>query len=651
MKKIILYTLLAGAAILALPSCIEDSRENYMVDDSISLVYDDPVIPVSVYSGSCTISIQKAGKGKTAAAVTVALGADSLAEWNADEGNDQKYEQIDPGLVSFSSEKVEFSADEVRKTLTVNWDPAKMIAALHAENQVIPVTLNWSDISINPDRALVLVNVLNSTAAFASSGSTVTAKENASEKGEVSVKFKLDHALPTDISLSYSIDNSLIADYNAAKGTSYTQAPDGLIAAGEAVIPAGKTDVFATIPVNTEKLFNGGTMMDFRTHVVPLRLTKTSIDGVILGEGVYYLLVNSPYAGATFSLIWGLYSTESNWAAAYGLPSGADRNLALDANWVYLPCAVAPSAGGKAEITAISVSDPETTKMVNCSGMEEATLTSACVRTIDKGNGTLMLVATGAAENDFPFYAWTDGIDNPPTRTSLQCTWRRGGDRFEYHGTWADGELYVHSYQGHFATRYKIENGSFVKTEEGTFNGTDRALVNMLTTDTGFGGFYKYPGQDQMVFTTSDVSAFITMMDSYVNPGDGQKAWETAREEFPGADLTWGYRCFTYRGEKYIAYTSVDKDDDVKEDGVTPYTTLQRARLVVVKDKGGYKASLLGDEKDIVFEAPIQGPEFTSFAIAPPISKQGDCAVCVLGDKVLIAAGVQGLGLVLYKME
>ena len=108
---------------------------------------------------------------------------------------------------------------------------------------------------------------------------------------------------------------------------------------------------------------------------------------------------------------------------------------------------------------------------------------------------------------------------------------------------------------------------------------------------------------------------------------------------------------FSYSGESYIAYVSYDKNDALKEDGVTAYTTMQRARLVVVKDKGSFKASLDGENRDIIFEAPIQGEEFTDLAVAPPVSSQGDCAVVVLKDKVLIAAGAQGLGLSLFKME
>ena len=473
---------------------------------------------------------------------------------------------------------------------------------------------------------------------FASSGSTTVAKEDPSEDGEVSVKLRLDHAVPRDISVSYSVDNSLVDVYNAEKGTNYGTAPTAYVQTGEATIPAGASDVFTTIKLKTSALFNGGKMMDFRTFVIPVRITGTSLNGLIISEKIYYLLVNSPFAGATVSRIWGTYSLENLWMLEYGLPSGADRNLATDGNWVYLPYAV---GGSTAKITAISVNDPSTVKQVNTTGFEPATITTACVRVIDKGNGSTMLIASGAGENVFPFYAWENGIDEPPTVYKLECTWRRGGDRIEFHGSWQDGTLYTHSYQGTFTTSYKVSGGTFEKTT--------RTLIDVPYT--GFGGFYKYPGQDQMIFASSDASAFITLTGGTHKAGDGQDIYDTAKEPFDGADLSFGYNVFTYRGEKYIAYTTIDKNDDLKEDGVSTYTTRQRARLVIVKDKGGFKASLDGENKDIVFEAPIQGEEFNHMAIAAPVSAQGDCSVRAFSDKVIIAAGVQGLGLSVFKME
>ena len=613
-----------------------------MVPDSVSLVFDDVVVPVSVYAVRHNISVLKSGKGDSSAWATIGFTSEGLAKYNADESNDGTYKELASKLVKFSTDRVSFEPSDVRKVLSVSWDVDDMVQALAGDDYVVPVGLLGSDVTVNEGRDLILLNILNSTASFASSGSTVVAKETAQENGEVTIKFKLDHAMPQDLAVKFAVDNSLAEAYNTEKGTDYGTAPNGYVQVPTegAVIPAGSSDVFVTVTLKNSVLFGpDGQMSNFRTLVVPLKITETSVKGVKVSEAAYYLLVNNPYAGASFSRIWGRYSTTGHlWMTDFGLPSGADRDFAMDNDWVYLPYSV---GGSTAKITAVSINDPETTKLVNCEGFKSATITTACVRVIDKGNGTKMLIASGAAENNFPFYAWENGIDNPPTVYTLECTWRRGGDRIEFHGTWADGVLYTHAYQGVFTTSYKVTGGTFEKTT--------RTLVDVPYT--GFGGFYKYPGQDQMVFASSDAAAFMTLTGATHKAGDGQDIYDTDREAFDGADMTYGYNVFTYRGDKYIAYTAVDQMDQLKEDGITYYTTKQRARLVVVKDKGGFKASLLGDNKDIVFEAPIQGESFEDIAPEPPMSVQGDCAVSVFSDHVIIAAGVQGLGLSVFKME
>lgn len=638
MKKILVYI----ASALCLASCIEDSRNSNMVPDSVSLVFEETVVPVSLYAGTQEISVLKSGKGSSAAWAKVGFSSEGLARYNADDRNDGKYKELSSSLVSFSTDKVDFQASDIRKLLSVSWNVSDMVKEVAGDDYVVPVGILGSDLTVNEGRDLILLNILNSTAAFASTGSTVVAKETASENGELTLKLKLDHPMPIDLNVRMAMENTLVAAYNAEKGTDYGAAPMGFVQfpSEGVLIPAGASDVFATLTLKTSALFGpDGKMSDFRTLVVPIKIIGTSVDGVKKSDAAYYLLVNNPNAGASFSRMWGRYSTDGHlWMTDYDLPSGADRDFAMDSDWIYLPYSV---GGSTAKITAVSITDPETTKLVNCTGFKTATITTACVRVIDKGDGTPMLIASGAGENEFPFYAWENGIDNPPTVFTLECTWRRGGDRIEFHGTWADGTLYTHAYQGVFTTSYKVSGGQFVKTT--------RTLVDVPYT--GFGGFYLYPGQDQMVFASSDASAFVTITGTTHKAGDGQDIYDTAREEFAGADMTFGYNVFTYRGDKYIAYTAIDKMDQLKEDGISYYTTYQRGRLVVVKDKGGFKASLDGENKDIVFEAPIQGEDFALMAPAPPVSLQGDCAVRVFPDKVIIAAGVQGMGLSVFKME
>ena len=631
MKKIIITSI----AVLALAaSCIEDSRNNFMVDDTLSLVFDEQVVPVSVHAGKATVSVLKAGKGSRSADVTLGVSASALSDFNAENGT--AYSQIGTSEYSFTASSVSFKPEEMTKTVGIEWNPASLISSLDGANSVIPVVIEEGSISVNEKRNLVLLNVLNSTVRLASSGSTVLAPESASENLTVSVKLAVDFPLPEDLQITLAVDNSLIAAYNAEKGESADAAPDGyaVLPTEGVTIPAGGSDCFATLTLNNSALFSGSKMISFDTILVPIKISATSVSGLQISDSAYYLLVRSPFGGPSVSRVWGLYSTAGHlWTEAYGLPAGADRNLTLDADWVYLPYAV---GGSEARITAISTSDPDNKKLVNCSGFVTNTITTACVRVIDKGDGTTMLTASGASDNSFNFYAWPSGIDSAPTVYNLQCTWRRAGDRYEVHGTWADGMLYAHAYQGTFSTRYEIKNGAFTKT--------DRTLVNVPFT--GFGSLYKHPDSGQMLFASSDTSAFMTPTGTTYKAGDGQDIHDMTIESFSTARLTYGYRPFTLKGEKYIAFTALDRNDG--EDGST---TMKRARLVIVRDKGGFKASLDPDNMDIFFEAPLQGETFESLAPEQPTVNVGDCAVFLSGGSVLIAAGYQGIGVSLFKME
>lgn len=629
MKKILFVSIVLS--VLAV-SCIEDSRNNFMVEDALSLVYDEPVVPVSVYAGSCTISVLKSGKGTTPASATLGVSTEALDAYNAE--NSTSYTPISSSSYSFASSSITIKAEEMTGKVQIEWDPKTLQPALNGGLSVIPVVITDASLDINQKRNLVLVNVLNSEVGLASSGSTAVASEDPLEDLEIQIKVALDFPLPEDLNVNFDVDPSLIAAYAAEKGldaiapfAGYVRFPDKVVS-----IPAKSSDIFFTLTLKNSVLFDSnGKMKNFNTIVAPIKITGASISGVSISDRVYYMVVKSPFSGASVSRIWGKYSSTHLWSEDYGLPSGADRTMTLDADWVYLPYSV---GGDVAKITAISVGDPETTKLVNCTGFKSNTITTACVRVIDKGDGTTMLTASGANGDSFAFYSWEDGIDNAPKCTELQCTWRRGGDRYEIHGTWADGTLYAHSYQGTFSTRYEIKNGQFTKT--------DRTLVDVPFT--GFGGIYKHPDYDQMIFASADTSAFVTALSTTHKAGDGQDIHDMQYEKYPGGRLTFGYRPFTFKGDKFIAFTTMDKTEAGQPD-------VLRARLVIVSDKGGFKASLEADNMDIVYQAPLQGEDFESEAFEAPSVMQGDCAVCVLSNKVLIAASFQGIGLSVFKME
>lgn len=642
MKKIFAYFTLA-ALTAALTACIEDSRDNFMVEDMLSLVYEDPVTPASVYAGTCTVAVLKSGKGKSAGKAVVGTSSGALAAYNLSEEATAAYSALDASNFTFSDTELHFQASDLRKTFTVNWDPDQVVPLLDSDLKVLPVVIVEGSLPVNEDRDLLMINLLKSTVSFAAGGSTVLAKETATEDGEVRIKVKLDRTIPKDMTITITVDNSLVAAYNAAKGTDYPKAPDGYAAlpAEPVTIAKDDPDTYFTLSLKTSKLFGtDGKMMDFKTLVVPLRITATSINGVEISDQAYYLLVNSPFAGATFSRIWGKYSIDKLWTQGYAdIPDGGDRTLATDGTWVYFPYAI---GGSTAKITAISVNDPDITKQVNFTGATANTITSACVRVIDKGNGSPMLIASGANASEFAFYAWENGIDSAPTKWGLKCSWRRHGDRIEYHGTWADGQLWAHSYQGTFDSYYEFKDGKFVDLDPK--NGHLLADVPYE----GFGGLYRYPGSDELLFASSDWGAFVTPTGS-TRIADVFTVKETTREDYAAATLSFGYTVFTFRGDTYVAYTSFDNDEINSQNN--PYPSKLRARLTVLEGQGNWRKTVGAETRKVIFEAPLQGENFEDKAKAVPTSAQGDCSVRVMGDHVIIAAGAQGIGASVFKME
>ena len=642
MKKFFHYILLATVLLMS-ASCIEDSRNNYMVPDTLSLVYDEVVTGVSIYAGECNVAILKSGKGQSKATATIGTSNEALTAFNASEEATAQYKMIPASNFFFSEDVVTFDASDLKKDITMTWNPDLLCKLVNSDTQVLPVSILNGSLDINQSRNLLALNFLKSTVGFATTGSTVLAKEDKNENGEVQVKIKVDRTIPKDVEVTYAIDNSLIAAYNAEKGTEYEQAPDGYVVlpSAPAKIAAGTFDVYSTITLNTQKIFGtDGKILNFRTLIVPLKVTASSLNGVLLSDQVYYLLINNPLAGATVSRIWGKYSIDKLWTQGYAdIPDGGDRNLALDGQWVYVPYAV---GGSTAKITAISVDDPATTKQVNFTGATANTITSACVRVIDKGNGAPMLIGSGANASEFAFYAWENGIDSAPTKFGLKCSWRRHGDRIEYKGTWTDGQLWAHSYQGTFASYYEFKNGQFVELDPKY----GHLLVDLPYA--GFGGPYWYPGSDEMLFASSDWGAYFSLKGT-TRTADVFTVKETVREDYGDATLTFGYHVFTYRGDTYIAYTAYD-NDLVNSQG-NPYPSKQRARLIVLEGQGSWRKSLDESTRKVVFEAPLQGENFEDIAVAASSSAQGDCAVYVQPDKVLIAAGAQGIGISLFKLE
>ena len=102
----------------------------------------------------------------------------------------------------------------------------------------------------------------------------------------------LDNAISTmDLTVNYTIDNSLVDAYNQANGTNYLAAPDGFatLDATSSQIAAGETAAKFSGKINSDKLFTGSNLDIVGDLLGPVRITSASLDGITVTTEVMYV--------------------------------------------------------------------------------------------------------------------------------------------------------------------------------------------------------------------------------------------------------------------------------------------------------------------------------------------------------------------------
>ena len=169
MKKIFFCIL----SLLAAAGCIRDDRNYHMVDDSFSFTARQTLLQTSVHTGSCPVGIAKNGKGQTAAAVTVSTSgaacAEALDKYNGEHGT--AFVALPESAYTLSDTRIPYEAEDVVKDLTVSWDPAALAEQIgDSPDYVIPVVVSSSDLTVNPDKDFVLIQVLRSSLSVTQTG-------------------------------------------------------------------------------------------------------------------------------------------------------------------------------------------------------------------------------------------------------------------------------------------------------------------------------------------------------------------------------------------------------------------------------------------------------------------------------------------------
>lgn len=659
MKKTIIWL----AAVLLLTGCIRDERDNFMVPDSFGINADDLLQETSVHTGNYVLGISKSGKGQASGKVSISLAETALPDYN--QAHETDFKAVLPSLVSFDQEMLDFAVEDVTRTFTISWDPELMAQFIAEDTRyVIPLRIQSQDLTVNEGRELVLLHLNRSGISVPQTNVSRVVEAKDVEPGPGGEQPELQETLILDVNLKPAvkylglsfpvcIDNSLIDSYNQAHQTSYVPAPDGLVTLldNDAVIEEGAIGGNFRVLLDKSVLLKDGQLGEFPDYLIPVRLQREKLTASLHGEDfdlkglsygnlVTYISFSyyAPPPGLSVIRMWGKYSTETaSWSDYLGdFTAGADRNVALDDNYIYIA-----ETNTSKNLWAISLQDPGIYKRLPVGTVaDEGIFYLSCPRIIpntsaDINGGKDVLAVSNMNAGDPKLYVYADGIDADP-RVINMSTWasRRLGDTFTFWGSMQGGMLFFKDFSSPDGTvTFKL-------------NGLNAMwLMGRIVAPAAVGAGAYFPFPDNINQGVSSVrggeTAWLTTASKDLYTLEGADK-EPTLAELSGYFADTAFRFFEFDGKRYIAYTRQVSPSD--------------GRLFILEGEAGQSWSGMLEERNVIYQAAIQNDtEQEGLDDTPSPKASGnsgmDLDVRIAGNEVYIAVVKQNVGLSLFRMS
>lgn len=659
MKKTIIWL----AAVLLLTGCIRDERDNFMVPDSFGINADDLLQETSVHTGNYVLGISKSGKGQASGKVSISLAETALPDYN--QAHETDFKAVLPSLVSFDQETLDFAVEDVTRTFTISWDPELMAQFIAEDTRyVIPLRIQSQDLTVNEGRELVLLHLNRSGISVPQTNVSRVVEAKDVEPGPGGEQPELQETLILDVNLKPAvkylglsfpvcIDNSLIDSYNQAHQTSYVPAPDGLVTLldNDAVIEEGAIGGNFRVLLDKSVLLKDGQLGEFPDYLIPVRLQREKLTASLHGEDfdlkglsygnlVTYISFSyyAPPPGLSVIRMWGKYSTETaSWSDYLGdFTAGADRNVALDDNYIYIA-----ETNTSKNLWAISLQDPGIYKRLPVGTVaDEGIFYLSCPRIIpntsaDINGGKDVLAVSNMNAGDPKLYVYADGIDADP-RVINMSTWasRRLGDTFTFWGSMQGGMLFFKDFSSPDGTvTFKL-------------NGLNAMwLMGRIVAPAAVGAGAYFPFPDNINQGVSSVrggeTAWLTTASKDLYTLEGADK-EPTLAELSGYFADTAFRFFEFDGKRYIAYTRQVSPSD--------------GRLFILEGEAGQSWSGMLEERNVIYQAAIQNDtEQEGLDDTPSPKASGnsgmDLDVRIAGNEVYIAVVKQNVGLSLFRMS
>ena len=642
---------------LLVSGCFPDERNNFMVPDSFGITSLENVVEASVHTGSYVLGIAKSGKGQTAAHVEINRNQDDidarLSDFNAK--HDTEYKAVMTSLVEMDAVDFDFTAEEAAKEVTISWDPDLLARFMGDSDQyVIPVLIKSEDpvVQVKDDRSLLLVHLKRSSVSLKQKSVTRTIEKKTVERDKNGNQPPLKEL----VSLDVEIDNPI-----AGVGITYpleiggTDAPSGLVklVSQTVTIPEGGKSGTVQVELDYSVLLENGILNQFPDYDVPVRIKTDGMTASLNGEsfplqGLSYgntvthftFFWKETKKGLNFSRAWGLYSTEGESWSDYmtGFTAGADRNVTLDGDFVY----VAETNQSK-NLWAISLKDPGNYRKLPVGTVkDEGIFYLSCPRVIPNTNADInggkdLLVVSNMIEGDPTLYVYLNGINSDPVPFAM-TTWasRRLGDTFSWWGSYQDGVV--------FFKDYNTTQGTVTFWLSGKASGTLFLMGRLAApAQTGAAAYFPFPDDinSGIISVRGGETSWLVTASKNLKTLEGADNNATLTE----LDPAWGnssFRYFTLAGKRYVAIARQDSS--------------AAGRLIVLEGEGETNWGRIVTDGKVVYEAAIQNDtENEALDESPSARFSGnsgmDLDVYKNGEDVYIAVVKQNVGLSLFRVS
>ena len=343
--------------------------------------------------------------------------------------------------------------------------------------------------------------------------------------------------------------------------------------------------------------------------------------------------------GLKVQRVWGKYSTaDASWNEYFGGTPNADRNVAMDDDYIYIA-----ETNKTKNLWAISCTDPSVVKKLPVGTVKDAgTFFLSCPRVIKNTDANInggkdVLVVSNMIEGDPTLYVYDNGLESDPAVFGV-TTWasRRLGDTFTAWGSLQSGMLFFKDFNSTAGTvTFKLT---------GKFSGLWLQGRLAAPAVTGAGAYFPFPDN-------------INAGPCTVRGGSKEQQWmcHSSKDLFTleGADgtptltLMSGYytdaafRFFEFNGKRYIAYTRQVSSTD--------------GRLIIIEGAAGESWEDILNRRTVIYKAAIQVNEEMKddYVESPKASGNSgmDLDVRVVGEDAYIVVVKQNVGLSLFKMS